>query len=843
MALGSDIKAGAAFVELYLNKSKFVRGLKSISKDLKAFGGQMQKIGMQMVKVSALLAAPFAIAGRTYAKFSDEMATVRAVTGATADDFKALTERAKELGRTTSYTASQVAGGMKELGRAGFKPDQILASIDHVLNLARATDTELPRAAEIAAAALRGFNYSADESGRVADVLAATANKSAQTLEDLGESMKYVAPLASEAGAQIEDVAAGLAVLANNGIKGSMAGTAMARAYKNLAAGKGAGVLNDLKIATADAAGNLRPLSAILTELGQKTAQMGSARRLGIFEQLFGRGSAAAIKLASPTARIDDLRDALKASAGTAAKTAKQMDDTLGGSFRMMMSAIEGILIAMGEGLTPIFREWMDTVAEVAGMVTTLVKANQKLLVTAVKVIAVVGAVGAAIAAIGTAIIGAGAIAGSLYGIIMAVSTAVGFLGAALSAVASPIGLGVVGLAGILYATGAAGKAVNWLGKQFHSLHERVGRVVRGVVDALKAGKIELAVKIVWTAIKLEWLKGTKRLLEMWTDFEARFLGSMTPLLDALKNLWSFIQTAWSAVSKFAASVWSTAMDYVNGAVNAMVDHSDTEIRTIADIWHETAKAIINIWAGLRKGWIDTVDFFKQLWEKDQTRTHLQISRIEEARLRRHIRSEEKKLKPDSKRLSELRGRLQIEEQFQKGLQEESEKAKRQADRARQQQLAATDQSRRDMLEQLDLMKKEREERRKRGREGGLAGLDARIDAASAALEGAMIDAAEAGAEAAHARAHAREAALGEMGGAAGDLALAAAGAGDTMAGKSIGSFSAAQLQRMAGFGAKDPKKEEKKANKQLEEIANWLGLTVDELKKIERKAGIPVGK
>ena len=143
-----------------------------------------------------------------FAGFDARTRQVRAVTGAPEAHFQSLREEAKRLGRTTSFTAGQVAEAMTELGRAGFKPEAILSSTEAVLALARATSTELPRATEIAGAALRGFALPVDQMARVTDVLTATANGSAQTLDDLAEAMKPVAPIAVQAGRSIEETAA-----------------------------------------------------------------------------------------------------------------------------------------------------------------------------------------------------------------------------------------------------------------------------------------------------------------------------------------------------------------------------------------------------------------------------------------------------------------------------------------------------------------------------------------------------------------------------------------------------------------------------------------------------------
>ncbi len=202
------IKAGAAYVELFTENSRFVRGLRLAESRLRAFGQKASQIGKRMLLFSGAIATPLAFASRTFAGFEDQMKSVQAVTGAVGDQFDRLYNQAKRFGRTTSFTAAQVAGGMLSLGRAGFNPAEIEAATAGVLNLARATGTDLAAAADIAAGTLRAFSLEADQMGRVTDVLVATANNSAQTMEDLGESMKYAAPIAEEYGLEPPVVAA-----------------------------------------------------------------------------------------------------------------------------------------------------------------------------------------------------------------------------------------------------------------------------------------------------------------------------------------------------------------------------------------------------------------------------------------------------------------------------------------------------------------------------------------------------------------------------------------------------------------------------------------------------------
>ncbi len=565
MANTSGIRAGRAFVELGVS-DRLTAGLRRAQRRLQTFGNSVRAIGTRLTAISAGIGAGFAISTRVFAGFDDRMRVVRAVTGATEQQFESLRDEAKRLGRTTSFTAGQVAEAMTELGRAGFDPQAILDSTEAVLALARATSTELPRATEIAGAALRGFNLPATEMGRISDVLTATANKSAQTLEDLFEAFKPVAPLAVEAGESIEDVAAAIGILANNGIKGSLAGNALARAYKNLANESRQAELRRIGVEAVDAAGNLRPLADIINDLAKATQGLGSAERLAIFESLFGRGQAAALKLASSGQAFDTLRNEIQRSAGIAVQTADQMDAGIGGAFRRLLSAAEGIAIAIGEAIEQPVRRAADALAKIAGWITKVVNRNRELIATIAKVTAIVLGVGIALVVAGAAIVGLGAVFGSLATIIAGVGTALGVIASVLGALLSPIGLivaAVVGLgAALLISTGVAGDALEWLGDQFGKLRDRATKVVQGITDALAAGDVALAAEILWLSLKLIWQKGVAALNSVWLTARNFFITTAQKMwfgaLAAAQIVWHALEVAWIETTAFLSKTWTS---------------------------------------------------------------------------------------------------------------------------------------------------------------------------------------------------------------------------------------------------------------------------------------------
>lgn len=586
MASTGEIKAGAAYIEIFLKDGKLVTGLHSAQKKLKAFSESVGTVGRTLFAASAAAATPILLSAKTFADFSDQMAIVRAVTDSTDQQFSALNDRAKELGRTTSFTATEVASAMVALGKAGFSSNEILASIAGTLDLARAGALGLEDATGIMADVTRSFGLTADAAEHVGDVLAKTANISNTDVPLIGESMKYVASSANLSGQSLEKVSAALAVLANRGLKGEMAGASLAMALTQLSSDAGRKELAALGVTVSDDAGNMRDLIDIVDDLSKATAGMGNAHKLALFSKVFDqRGMRSMIMLSKNTAEWKEYSKVLHTCDGTAAKVAKQMDNTLGGSFRMLMSAVEGVQIAIGEALDKTLRGWMDRAAEVANKVTTLIDANRGLVVSAVKIIAIVGAVGSVLIAVGTAGAGLAFVIGGLASLITGAATVVGVLCSALGALLSPLGLvaaAVVGLAlYIIYCTDAGSEALDWLGEKFQSLKDKVSKVVGAMGDALAAGNLSLAARILWLAIKLEWQKGINYINTLWETlvlvvkntfdqiitlaintadgFYTAFRNAIDSIYKLILGISEFIAKAfWSAIQKVVEGFAST---------------------------------------------------------------------------------------------------------------------------------------------------------------------------------------------------------------------------------------------------------------------------------------------
>lgn len=378
MPSASAVRAGQAYVELSARLDLINEQLKKGLQKVKAFGDQAANFARVNIVATFTAAVPIAKVTDDYSKFDDKMRVVQATTKATGRDFELLTELARKLGRTTSFTAQQVADGMVALGRSGFNSSEIQDIIGNFLNLSRSTATELPRSIEIAASVLRGFNLDAKESERVVDVLTVATNGSAQTLEDLGDAFKYVVPLARESGMTLEESAKAVAFLANMGIKGSMAATALRNVLVRMSTSDIQEKYRELGVEVVDSStGGFRKLSDIMKDLSKSLKELPSSEKLGIFRELFGLfGLAGGASLAGGV-DFDELFKGIDEAAGRAAEVAEMMDAGLGGAKRLSWSEVVDVFLETGKVLAQTVIDALGDVKQLTDGVKTFIDENK----------------------------------------------------------------------------------------------------------------------------------------------------------------------------------------------------------------------------------------------------------------------------------------------------------------------------------------------------------------------------------------------------------------------------------------------------------------------------------
>ena len=300
----------------------------------------------------------------TFKDFEAAMSQVQAVSGATGSDLAKLTDKAKEMGASTKFTAAESAEAMNYMAMAGWKTKDMLGGIEGIMNLAAASGESLGTTSDIVTDALTAFNMKASDAGHFSDVLAAASSNANTNVSMMGETFKYAGSMAGSLGYSIEDVALATGLMANSGIKASMGGTALNSIMTRLATDAGAsskklGALGTLTkklgVEFYDAHGNARDLSKVMEEMRKATKGMTDEEKSNIAKKIAGTEAQKGL-LAILNASEKDYKKLSKAinnSDGAAKDMADTMQDNLSGSITYLQSAVDGVKISLGEKLAP----------------------------------------------------------------------------------------------------------------------------------------------------------------------------------------------------------------------------------------------------------------------------------------------------------------------------------------------------------------------------------------------------------------------------------------------------------------------------------------------------------
>jgi len=334
-------------------------------------------------------------------EFEKQMASVRAVSGASAEEFAQMQALALELGNKTEWSASQAAQGMQYLAMAGFKTEESLKAMPGMLSLATAGGIDLGKAADVASNILTGFGLAADQMGRAGDVLVNTFTSSNTTLEMLGDTMKYAAPVAKSLGVDIETAAAMAGKLGDAGIQGQMAGTTLRAIMLKLAAPttKAANTLKQLGVSVSDAQGNIREFPAILADLEKATSGLSKTARTEAIQAIVGtEGVSGALVLMEQagSGALQKFAQGLR-KGGSAAEVAAKKQETLDGAVKGLQSAFEGLQLAVYKTINGALAEYVNKAADIVRGISDWTKRHETLTSWIVKAGVAVGGLTSAI--------------------------------------------------------------------------------------------------------------------------------------------------------------------------------------------------------------------------------------------------------------------------------------------------------------------------------------------------------------------------------------------------------------------------------------------------------------
>ncbi|MCX4310269.1 MAG: phage tail tape measure protein [Desulfovibrio sp.] len=336
-------------------------------------------------KATGIVASAAAIAQplRIGMEFDEAMSKVRAISGAKGADFDAMRAKARELGATTVWSAKEAAEGMTFLSMAGFKTHETIAAMPGMLSLASAGAMDLGATADIASNILSGFGFEAEKMDYVADVLAKTFTKSNTSIASLGESMKYCAPVAANAGQSFQDVAAMIGKLGDAGIQGSMAGTGLNAIIGRMAAPpkEAASALKKLGVSVADSNGKMRALPDVFADIEKAMGKFSEKVRIELAKALYGAEHFAkgfVLQIQSVNGEIQKMSAGLDEH-GYSNKIAAQQTDNLAGDLKQLNSAYQEVCISLFEQLNPAMRQAMGFITPTVQAIGVWIKENPRL--------------------------------------------------------------------------------------------------------------------------------------------------------------------------------------------------------------------------------------------------------------------------------------------------------------------------------------------------------------------------------------------------------------------------------------------------------------------------------
>lgn len=377
---------------------------------LQSVGDKVSDVGKKLLPVTGTVTALGTAAVKTAADFDAAMSQVATVSGATGEDLEALREKAREMGSKTKFSASEAAEAMNYMAMAGWKTSDMLEGIEGIMNLAAVSGEDLSTTSDIVTDALTAFGLTAKDSRHFADILAAASSNANTNVSMMGETFKYCAPIAGALGFSAEDTAEAIGLMANAGIKSSQAGTALRTIMNNLAGevkfcGENIG---EVTIATTNADGSMRELSAILAECRVAFNGLTESEAASAAESLVGKNAMSgflALMQAAP-ADVEKLSTAISNCDGTSGQMAATMQDNLAGQMTILKSQLEELAISFGELLMPVIRDIIGWIQGLVDKLNGMDDGTRKVILTVAAFAAALGpvliVVGKVISSVGT---------------------------------------------------------------------------------------------------------------------------------------------------------------------------------------------------------------------------------------------------------------------------------------------------------------------------------------------------------------------------------------------------------------------------------------------------------
>lgn len=526
-----SVEVGSAYATLRVKLDEWNQGLETAINSLQGYGSRLQvsmdSVGKKLTSAGKSLTTKVTLpivgigtaAVKTSMDFESAMSKVASLSGAQGEQFDSLRDKALEMGAQTMYSATESAEALQYMALAGWNTEDMLNGLEPILKLAGAAGMDLGTASDIVTDGLTAMGLSAKDAAHFADVMAVTMSKSNTDVNQLGEAFKYVAPLAGAMGYKIEDLSLALGLMANSGIKASQGGTSLRRVLQNLSdpTGEVAGAMKDLGISMFNPDGSAKSLYDLMVEL------RGSMRGLSEEEQaMYANTIAGSTGLSGLLAIVNasdedfnNLANAIYNADGAGMEMYDTMTNNLKGSVTELMSALESLMISVGDLLVPLIKKVVSTIQ---GWVEHLNSLDETQKQQIIQIALVVAAIGPLIS-----------IVGKLF---TAISTVVKFVQALT---ANPVLILVAAIAAAI--GGLVGTIItNW-------------------------DKTKSATENVWNGIKLFVTNVVNGLLSF---IEGLFPGFKEAGANLFRGLWEGLKSVWTKITDWVSNGVKTLAELLN---------------------------------------------------------------------------------------------------------------------------------------------------------------------------------------------------------------------------------------------------------------------------------------
>lgn len=639
------VDVGSAVGYLDLDISGFLAGLRSAQSEADSatkniatkIGSNLQSAGKSITSAGKTLTTHVTVpivgfgtaAVKTTSDFESAMSKVSAISGATGSDLDALNQKAQEMGLKTKFSATESAEAFTYMAMAGWKTEDMLQGIDGIMNLAAADGLDLATTSDIVTDALTAFGLSASDSGHFADVLAKASSNANTNVSMLGESFKYVAPVAGALGYSAEDTAIALGLMANANIKGSQGGTALRTSLSRLIKPTegAAALMEQYGLSMTNADGSMKSLGEVMEMLRTKMGGLSEAEQaqaaITLFDQDAMSGMLAVINASDSD--YEKLTSAIYGADGAAQQMADTMLDNLSGQLTLLKSALEGLAIQFGEILMPYIKQFVQWLQNLVQKLQEMTPEQKEQIV---KWAAFAAAIGPVLLAVGKLVTGIGnviSVFGKLKTAIPAVKGALVAVKGAIAGISAPV-VAVVAVIGTLVAAFATLWKTN---EEFRNKITAIWNQIKGTFDKLCQGIVDRLNKLgfdfenIGEVLKAIWKGFCDFLAPIFEGVFQNIANTFDTIVNVILGILDFFiaiftgdwEGAWDAIKGIFESIWNGIVAWFQNIGNTLLGILDAICGWFGTTWDNTWNSIkqffVDIWNSIVSFFTNIIDTIK----------------------------------------------------------------------------------------------------------------------------------------------------------------------------------------------------------------------------------------